>query len=161
MIRRWFGLVMVGFAALLSGCISVPEGFHVHISETGCTSDGTCPFGGEGPANFYWAPLREIVLIPNQGHRTIAHEVCHAHQHQTILNETGQEPGIGLRAWHTTSEGISFHELAAQYPHPWPWISQEDIVLEDFANTCSLWLTAPRELKQRSAERYAWAERNL
>lgn len=154
-------ITVTGLAIFSAGCLSVPEDTHIFISPNGCTSAGTCPYDKQGPANFYWAPLREIVLAPGQGPRTIAHEYCHAHQHRTVLDELGIEPDNRLLAWHRAAEGRSFSLLASEYPHPWLWISTTDIDIEDFANTCALWLDEPEQLWERSPQRYKWARRWL
>lgn len=153
-------LRMLGLACSLAAtaCMNLPEGVHIHVTDSGCTTEMDCPYGR--PGNFYWAPLRQVVVMPGQGERTVMHELCHAHQHQVILEELGREPALDLREWYGTSEGQSFSALAAEHPPPWAWLSALT-PLEDFANTCALWNVDPDELRKRDPARWEWMKENL
>jgi hypothetical protein len=158
----------------LTGCLALPEGLTIHVSENGCLPDGTCPYGGKAPATFYWAPTRTIVAAPNQGKSTLAHEACHAHQHEMILEDLGHEPSnVDLRDWYETAEGKSFVEttgwkstsVSGQPPtwtgsHPWSYLSNANPI-EDFANTCSRFLVDPQGLTGLDPVRSAWAQEHL
>lgn len=168
-------IILTTSALIFTGCLSLPDGLHVYETTDGCTSTGFCPYGGESSANYYYAPLREIVISPGQGKLTLFHEGCHAHQHQVILDEIGREPTLDMREWIDTAEGQSFITTTGWtadggldpygptfLPNetPWAWLSHQSPV-EDFANTCALWLAEPEELRHRDPLRYAWAERHL
>lgn len=142
-------------AVLLVGCLSVPAGMSVHVSEHGCLPTGGCPFGGRAPANFYWPPDQTVVLAPAVGPLTAMHEVCHAHQHERII-AAGLEASVDLHEWYSTAEGGSFVQTFASKPHPWAWLSSET-ALEDFAYTCALYIVDPDQLASRDAAHAARA----
>jgi len=161
-------LPLLTAAALMAGCLSLPDGLQVTVSPDGCTPDRSYCMGR--PANYYYPPTRTVVMAPGQGLPQTAHEVCHGHQHEVILEATGREPDITLSPWYTTAEGAAF--LAATgwradggtgdygptfYPNETPWDFLGFNALEDAAWTCSKYLTDPEDLRARSPERYAWA----
>jgi hypothetical protein len=86
------------------------------------------------------------------------HERCHAHQHLTILIETGREP-VGdrwqLDPWYATSEGTRYIQAIAASTYRWPreWLS-DDNPLEDFANACGLYYLNPSWLYSLDPIRY-------
>ena len=139
-------------AAATVGCIKLPAGLHVNESTTGCTTSGTCPYTDGKPHNWYDATTREIVVAPGQSLKVWAHEACHAHQHQTILDETGKEPRLvvsafnptariaDLHEWHGTDEGKAYAAVVEQ-AGPNPWGMHYTPLLEDFAEACGRFLT--------------------
>jgi len=144
-------VLLAAAAALACTPFVTPTGLHVYKSPNGCTSDGQCPFGG--PANFYWAPTREIVLVPGQPLKVAAHETCHGHQHQVILNETGAEPqpggpppsAVDLHEWLTTTEAAAYLPVVAAADGGFPAWGRRDTalwLLEDFAEACGRFLAA-------------------
>jgi len=143
-------------AVLLAGCMSLPDGVHVHRTDTGCTSTNVCPFGKHS-ANYYYAPLREVVVHTQAGSIVVLHELCHAHQHAVILEELGQEPTLDLREWYDTSEG---QDWEGRFPvgTVWTW---GPTPLEDFANSCALYNLDKASLQQLDLERYNWVRREL
>lgn len=133
--RPLVGLALAALAA--TGCMSVPAGLRVVE-----TSDPVplC----RAYANCYRPDLREIVLVPGQPLKVAAHEACHAHQHKTVLEETGREPSVDLHEWLATGEGRVYAAYVAGHPHPyWSAIAPEDTLLEDFAEACGRYLTQP------------------
>ena len=133
--------------------LPVPEGFTLRYG--GCASDGACY-----PFNFYWQATREAVLVnAEQSAKTRQHEVCHAHQHQTI--NAGAPTDNGLSAWYATSEGQSFTVAVDGSPFPWGAVSTSTSGLEDMAETCAYWYIDPAHLQAVSPVRYTWAEANL
>lgn len=135
-------LALAVLAALSVGCISLPDGLHVYETNSGCASDGVCPFHDGAPHNFYYAPTREIVVVPGQSLKVWAHEACHAHQHQTILDELHAEPlDLTLHEWYQTSEGQAYLAAIDGHPHAsWPAIADHDSALEDFGEACGRYL---------------------
>lgn len=153
--------ILLVAALVFSGCLSLPEGLNVIVSEDGCLPDGTCPYGQPAPfgRNYYWAPTRTLVFAPNQGMLTMAHELAHAHQHAVILEDLGREPtNVNLEDWHLTGEGKDWLAQGFRFDDVWQRTTTPN-ALEDNANTVAAWLVRPEELKRVSPERYAWAER--
>ena len=110
------------------------------------------------PYNFYWAPSREIVMVVDELDRRV-HELCHAHQHWTILMETGREPiDVTLSEWVYTEEGRSFLKIRSVGWGSWPWgtISTRQDVIEDFAETCTWGLLDPVYLESVDSYRFNW-----
>lgn len=140
--RRLFALAVIVLGLAAVGCMSVPTGLHVYETNSGCTSDGVCPWGDSGYRQFYYAPTREIVVVVGQPLKVWAHEACHAHQHQAILDETGREPvGLTLAEWQTTDEGVAYAAAIAGWPRPdWYAIANNYSLLEDFAEACGRYL---------------------
>jgi hypothetical protein len=133
--------------------LSVPDGTAVVWG--GCASDGRCY-----PYNFYWAPTREVVMQPGEGGHKVQHELCHAHQHQSINGGAPLPPSdYDLESWHSTPEGQSFSATVSGLP--WPWSHSAVNTLEDFAWTCAYWYVDPARLLQSSPQRYDWAAANL
>lgn len=104
--RHLFAIAIVALA--LTGCVGLPAGLRVYVSESGCTPERVCPYGGQSPANYYYAPARVVVLAPGQGPSTIVHELCHARQHAVVLAALGREPDVSLAQWYLTNEAQAF-----------------------------------------------------
>lgn len=140
-------LAIVALTALLltvgSACMSVPTGLHVVVTDTPedyCSAHNNC----------YRSDLRAIIVAPNQSRKLWAHEACHAHQHQTILDETGIEPTGDLHEWLDTSEGIEYAQVVA-IAGPTQW-GDWNTPLENFAESCGRYLTDwPGQESQRAA----------
>jgi hypothetical protein len=133
-------LAMIGI--LFTGCMSVPSGVHLYVTDTGCTSQGFCPWADGQVHDFYYAPTREIVVAPGQSIKVEAHELCHAHQQETIIEETGHEPrGLTLQDWLDTSEGRAYAAVVEANVRPASWRLSLDNTVEDFAEACARYLT--------------------
>ena len=117
-----------------AGCIKVPEGISIVVTDE---PEALC---GQY-VNCYHAPTRTIVVLPGQSAKLLAHELCHAHQHQTILDETGIEPSLDLREWYGTSEAGAYMAVREAAPVPTEWRLSADTALEDFAEGCGRFLT--------------------
>ena len=134
-------LLLLCVSILSASCMTLPRGVRVFVSDRGCTSDGVCPFGDGHPCNFYFPPTREIVIKPGQSCHVVAHELCHAHQHQVILDETGREPAdLSLKEWYDTAEAAAYQGAVAAHPRPDDWRMSADTLLEDFAEACGRFL---------------------
>jgi hypothetical protein len=134
-------LLLVCLSVLSASCMALPRGVRVFVSDRGCTSDGVCPLGNGHPCNFYYPPTREIVIEPGQSCHVVAHELCHAHQHQVILDETGREPSdLTLKEWYDTAEAAAYQRAIAGHPRPEDWHMSADTLLEDFAEACGRYL---------------------
>jgi len=149
-------ILVTMLAVLFVGCIRLPDGLHVYESTNGCSSQGVCPWTDGQPKNWYDAASREVVVAPNQSLKVWAHEACHAHQHQTILDETGQEPVqvsssfnpavriADLHEWVATSEGVAYAAVVEQAGAN-GWGAHYAPLLEDFAEACGRYMVG-REL---------------
>jgi hypothetical protein len=129
-------LALVALTALLltvgSACMRVPAGLHVIVTDT---PEDYCI----QRANCYRSDLRAIVVVPGQSLKLWAHETCHAHQHQTVLDETGSEPDVDLHQWLDTNEGIEYaHVVSVAGPTDW---GNWNTLLENFAEACGRFLT--------------------
>jgi len=82
-----------------------------------------------GDANYYDAPSRTVALAPDQPVAIMAHEACHAHQHQMILEK--DPASRNLWGYFSTSEGMSYMALTGQTP--------PEATLEDAAWACAWW----------------------
>lgn len=146
-------LLLCLIAAATVGCIRLPEGLHVNVTATGCTTSGTCPWADGKPHNWYDATTREIVVAPGQSLKVWAHEACHAHQHQVILDETGEEPRLvasafnpaasiaDLHEWLATAEGNAYAAVVVEQAGPNTWGAHYAPLLEDFAEACGRYMT--------------------
>lgn len=126
-------LVLALCAAALMGCMKVPAGTHVLVTDHPQDLCGSY-------TNCYHAPTRTIVVVPGQSLKVWAHELCHAHQHQTILDQLGREPGLSLDEWYDTDEANDWLVVVgdragdgfdAAFASP----------LESFAEACAMFLT--------------------
>jgi hypothetical protein len=144
------------------GQLTVPGGYTVYVTSSGCLADGNCPIG-EHPVNYYWSPTRTAVVCPDQALWTLRHEACHAHQHLAILEAFGRDPvpPYDLHEWFATPEA---REWDARVTSPWPdyghWTIEpgEHTALEDFAITCGLYFTDPQSLRALDPARFAAIE---
>ena len=147
-------IMLLGLASV--GCMSLPAGVSVRVTDDGCNSQGVCPWGGDDPRNWYDAGTREIILAPGQSLKVLAHEGCHAHQHQVILTEAGEpRPNshgwFELLEWLDTTEGIEYAAAIVGLP---PLQAHGNILLEDFAEACGRYMTG----KELDATRTAFFE---
>lgn len=154
------------FAIATVGCMSVPHGVHLYTSLSGCTSTGVCPWTDGKVHAYYFAPTRELVvppmdaLPPATALKIEAHELCHSHQHETILEETSAEPrDLTLHEWISTSEGIAYQAVVEAHPRPAEWNLSIDNTLEDFAEACARYLTDYQQ--QEPARDQFFAERGF
>lgn len=143
--KRLFWLLVL-VPLLLTGCI-LPPGLQVIVSTNGCTSSGTCWQGGS-PSNFYDAPSRTVVLYPGQPVQIVAHETCHAHQHEMVLEMS--PASNDLMAYFGTSEGKAFLTASGQAP--------STDALENAAWVCAYWYVDRGRLTPMGL---AWAEKWL
>lgn len=155
-------LMLVGAAlpVLLAACAGLPEGLNFYVSQDGCLPSGECPYGAPSAfgRNYYWSPTRTVVLASGAAGVTVAHETCHAHQHQMILEDLGREPSnVNLEEWYETGEGRDWLAQGFEFDQVWHRTTNPN-ALEDNANTCAYFFLKPDELRQISPERFAWAE---
>jgi hypothetical protein len=140
-------------AASLASWPSVPAG--TKVVRGGCATDGECH-----AYNFYWAPTREIVMLPGESRVKVLHEACHAHQHLSINGGAPLVPSdYDLESWYDTAEGRDFSRAVAGLS--WPWTHSAINTLEDFAWTCAYWYSDREYLRSISPQRFAWATANL
>lgn len=153
--------VMVLFAAVFAcnpklgeaePTLNYPAGVTEVVTTNGCASATVCPYG-HAPANYYYSPLRRVVLYVNQTPWTRMHEYCHAHQHEAVRWYLGVEPGIALDEWYQTPEYALWAYYADWSPMPWRVMSAWS-PLEDFATSCGLYFTDPHALWTVSPERW-------
>lgn len=143
-------LVLALCAAALVGCIRVPAGTHVLVTDTPQDLCGAY-------TNCYHAPSRTIVVLPGQSLKLWAHELCHAHQHQVILDEQGREPSLDMHEWLNTSEGLAYGAVVdASGPNGWD--AHFAPLIEDFAEACGRYLVGQDVDTGREA---FFAERNF
>jgi hypothetical protein len=129
-------------------------------------------------ANFYSNNdgRNELVLVPDQGTRTILHELGHAYQMR--LTPPGRYAWVffqqemrdfmqatGWRLLSSDAEVAAAHdqtELRFAYdgPQVWSYLSYPD-PLEDYANSFALFFYDPSELARLSPVRYDWFLRHL
>ena len=124
--KRSIGLAAL--ALLLVGCV-LPPGLHVTVG---------------GNSNYYDAPSRTVALAPGQSLGIVAHELCHAHQHEMILQKDSASDNLWL--YFGTSEGMAFLALRNQAPSV--------DALEDAAWVCAWYYVDPDRLTPTGL---AWA----
>ena len=129
-----------------AGGPDVPQGFALVVTDT-ITATG-----------YYDATVRTAYVRSTASDWTQMHERCHAHQHLTILRETGQEPVWAvwqLETWYLTSEGAAYIGAITRSAYRWPaaWLSADN-PLEDFANACGLYFLNPGWLYSLDPVRY-------
>lgn len=124
-----FAIALALTALLGVGCMSVPAGTTILVTDN---PEVLC----NQRVNCYHAPSRTIVMVPGQSLKTLAHEGCHAHQHQTVLEELGREPRADLTDWYKTSEAAAYAAVVEASPRPDDWKLSADNLLEDFAEAC-------------------------
>ena len=126
-----------------------------------------------GGANFYSNndSRNELVLVPDQGIRTVLHELGHAYQMRStpagryawVVSQQEMRDFMQASGWQllsTDAEVAAAHdqtELRFAYdgPHVWSYLSHED-PLEDYANSFALFFYDPGELASLSPVRYQW-----
>jgi hypothetical protein len=124
-------------------------------------------------ANFYSNNdgRNELVLVPDQGTRTILHELGHAYQMRLVppgryawvfFQEEMRDfmQATGWRLLSSDAEVAAAHdqtELQFAYdgPQVWSYLSFAD-PLEDYANSFALFFDDPAELARLSPVRYEW-----
>lgn len=141
MVRVLLALLALGFASCglqpaFADGPTVPSGVTVTESSVGREPNGDCPYRCQ-PANYYDPQTRVVVLYPGQPERDRLHELCHAHQHETVLEVTSHEPTRDIREWYGTREGRLYSAaIAGLEPIP-DWEMSQVNALEDFANACA------------------------
>lgn len=128
---KWLLLALL--CLLASGCMRVPAGLHVIVTdqpETYCRQRVNC----------YLPSQRAIVVVPDQSIKLWAHEACHAHQHQTVL-DAGLTASDDLHEWYGTAEATAYRAVAEAAPVPAEWNLSAPTLLEDFAEACGRYLT--------------------
>lgn len=136
----------IAVPARAAGGPDVPEGFTLVITDT------------ISATGYYDATVRTAYVRSTASDWSQMHERCHAHQHLTILRETGQEPVWSvwqLESWYLTSEGAAYIEAITRSAYHWPsaWLSADN-PLEDFANACGLYFLNPGWLYTLDPIRY-------
>ena len=129
---------------------------------------------GTGPSQ-YIARDRTVVYVspaPASGEiGSIAHEICHAHQHRVAL-DAGTYPGP-LLGWLASPEGTDFVEITGWRLDDDRWIEQSEPwsfgypnPLEESAQFCAAYYNASgffdaADLRRSAPLRYEWATRWL
>ena len=135
----------------------------------GVALDGWQPF--DTGANFYsnYNRRNELVLVPNQGLRTVLHELGHAYQMREVPSnryawvffQTEMREFMDATGWQLLSGDAdvaaarSVAQLAFSYrgAQIWDRLSNEDPT-EDYANSFALYFSDPEELEALSLARY-------
>ncbi len=135
----------------------------------GVTVDGWQPFA-KG-VNFYsnYNRRNQLVLVPNQGTRTVLHELGHAYQMREVPSnryawvffQTEMREFMVAAGWELVSSdeevaaARSVLDLRFSYDGPqiWQRLSNEDPA-EDYANSFALYFHDPAELERLSPARY-------
>ncbi len=152
--------------------LSTPSGIHLYISSTACASDGSCP--PSGVVAWYNARGREVVLArqPNSSvvsvtgevtMSSVAHELCHGHQHQQVL-ESGWANPNDIQHWLDLPEGRAYTAATGWRLEGSTWtktgrgIYGQTTPIEDYAVACAVWyLSGPDELKRLYLESTSFA----
>ena len=129
---------------LLTGCFL--PGLVIRVDPNGCLANGDCMGAG---TNGYNAETRTILLSPDAPVAVLAHELCHAHQHQVVLEGLHKEPDNTLRTWYLTAEGQDYLKLGEPV---------RESPLEDAAWVCAWYYLDPSNL---TLAELSWAERWL
>lgn len=125
-------LVLLVLALASVGCMKVPPGTSILVTDS---PEPYC----NARVNCYVAATRTIVMVPGQSIRVLAHEGCHAHQHWTILEETGDEPRRDMVEWLDTSEATAYAAVVEQAgPHEFG--AHYVPLIEDFAEACARYM---------------------
>lgn len=105
------------------------------------TEPVTCQPTPAMPCNFYDVNTRTLHVRADQPLKVAAHELCHAHQQQEVLDELGIPVSVDEREWYQTREARDFQALVAEFPPPeWHAIAGENTGLEVFAEACGRYL---------------------
>ncbi len=119
---------------MLAGCMSIPPGVHVVTTDQ---PQSICL----AYTNCYDPLTRTIVLVPGGSTvKTEAHELCHAHQQEEVISETGHDVSIDEHEWYATREAQAYAVAIAGEPRPADWVLSRDNELEDFAESCARYL---------------------
>jgi hypothetical protein len=129
-------------------------------------------------ANFYSNDdgRNELVLYPDQGVRTILHELGHAYQlrmtppgrYAWVFFQQEMRDFMAATGWHLLSSdeevaaAVDQTQLSFAYdgPQVWQFMSNND-PLEDYANSFALFFYDPQQLQQLSPVRYQWMLANV
>lgn len=148
----------------------------IQVNRAGRTLSGLQPYGGA--ANFYSTNegRNDLLLYPGQSLLTILHEFGHAYNlravpaasYARVLLDPEMQSFMAVSGWRVLTPEEQLRETADQtqvayrYDGPaiWPKLSRLD-PLEDFANSFALYFADPASLRQLSAARFEWFERNV
>jgi hypothetical protein len=129
-------------------------------------------------ANFYSNNdgRNELVLFPNQGTRTVLHELGHAYQlrmtppgkYAWVFFQQEMRDFMRATGWRLLSSdaevaaAVDQTQLSFAYdgPQVWQFMSNND-PLEDYANSFALFFDDPQQLQQLSPARYQWMLDNV
>lgn len=135
----------------------------------GIAMDGWQPF--DTGANFYsnFNRRNEMVLVPNQGLRTVLHELGHAYQMREVPSnryawlffQSEMQEFMSATGWELLSSDAdvaaarSVSELQFSHSGPplWDRLSNDDPT-EDYANSFALYFSNPDELLELSPARF-------
>ena len=129
-------------------------------------------------ANFYSNNdgRNELVLYPNQGTKTVLHELGHAYQlrltppgrYAWVFFQEETRDFMRATGWRLLSSdaevaaAVDQTQLSFAYdgPQVWQFMSNDD-PLEDYANSFALFFYDPQQLNQLSPARYQWMLANV
>jgi hypothetical protein len=129
-------------------------------------------------ANFYSNNdgRNELVLFPNQGTKTVLHELGHAYQlrltppgrYAWVFFQEEMRDFMRSTGWRLLSSdaevaaAVDQTQLSFAYdgPQVWQSLSNND-PLEDYANSFALFFYDPQQLQQLSPARYQWMLTNV
>ncbi len=129
-------------------------------------------------ANFYSNNdgRNELVLYPDQGVKTVLHELGHAYQlrmtpagrYAWVFFQQEMRDFMAATGWRLLSSdaevaaAVDQTQLSFEYDGPpvWQYMSDND-PLEDYANSFALFFYDPQQLQQVSPERYNWMLANV
>jgi hypothetical protein len=141
-------LTLLPLITLLTGCTRLPEGLRIIESPDSCLPDHSyCATSG---ASAYQPRTRTVILGPNWTLQVLAHELCHARQHQVVLDSLHKEPSDSLQEYLMTAEGQDYLRMGGSAPAGMP--------LEGAANACAWWYLDKNNL---TPAELAWAEKWL
>lgn len=151
----------------IAAVLPLPPGLHLHVSDTGCISGAVLPCEGVNGLSMFDENAAEIVLRSDWDTfgagasyedvlGVLAHEMCHAHQYNTVL-----ESGLSLGdaefpdRWLETEEGLAF--LAAGGRTTLPSVVPGGSY-HAFATVCEAWYLQPEVLSQEDPAMFAFAQ---
>ena len=176
--------------------LPVVDGLHLYVQLDGCPSQRTwnpgrecTDTGGAGETNSanYVHDSREVLLRLHPSDfaseygtyhvtRTLAHEICHAHQHRMVIEAGLGDTTVRLPApqtlWPETPEGEAFFEATGWRREGDAFVGAEDEpegyqvprwnpdfpAHEDFAEVCARWYMDREGLRTSAPRRFAFAE---
>ncbi len=133
--------------------------------------DGWQPF--DTGANFYsnFNRRNEMVLVPNQGLRTVLHELGHAYQMREVPSnryawlffQSEMQEFMSATGWElltsdadvATARSVSELQFSHSGPLLWDRLSNDDPT-EDYANSFALYFSNPDELLELSPARFVF-----